>query len=200
MAVLAQGPWVVSQGCPRGDPELLGPGGWVLPPPRDPSSFSWHCPELSSPLLPTWEGFPSCLDSTQVFLHLPSLSIRTLLSSPRSIPTHQCQETSSRVLSLPPHFSMSPGSLGHPQRVRARGLCGHWAAQSLLSPSPCPGASRGAGDAQEPPNPKITLDFEPPTCLPSRNSPSTGSQAGRDVWGGTLELGFDPCRGRGHLG
>lgn len=83
-----------------------------------------------------------------------------------------------------PIFSMSPCSLGHPQRVCAWGLCGHWAAQSLLSPSPCPehsspGASRGAADAQEHPNPVTLLAFEPKTCLPSRNYPSPERQAGR---------------------
>lgn len=89
-------------------------------------------------------------------------------------------------LPSPTHFSMSPGSLGHPQRVWARGLCGHWAAQSLLSPSPCPehrpGAFHGAGDAQEHPNPITTVSFVPSTCLPSRNYPSPVSQAGREGW------------------
>lgn len=164
-------------------------GGCTLPaatPKPDPFSFSWHCPELSSPLLLSWEGFPSCLDSTQIFLHLPPLSIRTLLSSPHSTSNHQGWGTYSRVPS--PIFHV-PRLTGHPQRVWAQGLCGHWAAQSLLSPSPCPehrssspGASPGAGDAQDHPKPTTTLGFEPPTCLPSRNYPSTGSQAGREGW------------------
>lgn len=169
--------------CPRGDPRAAGTR-WVGAPSQPDSPFSPGIAQ-SFHLLSFPAGrvcVPLCLDSTQIFLHLPpTLSICTLLSSSLHPKLSVLGHNSLHNLLLP----IFPRPQAQWDTHRGSGLRGSVGTGQLR---PCsPGASHGAGDAQEHPNPITTLSFDPTTHPPSRNYPSPVSQAGKEG----LELLWD---------
>lgn len=141
--------------------DLLGPGGWVHPPScllqARPSSFSWHYPELSSPLLPSWED---CVWTLHRF------SCTSPLSPSHSPELLTPSQTSVRKLTAgslhcpfpaPPPFFHVPRLTGTPPEDLGSGAL--WALGSSVP------ALSTAPAALVYPTPIITLGFEPKTCL-----------------------------------